>query len=244
MYKRVLKTVIILCWVFLIAFALLKTIPALSSKFAIVVNNKKLVGIGNFIDERPWLQQIVYCVTTILVYHFYLCACVSKWHLSLKETLFSLAFILPNQVLTYFLPQIGSVIAFIIMFTLPFLLKANYRTVVIIFATHTLGQLVISYIRGEALYQVSMNTVTQMIMLIDMYVWLLLYYLYSNLYKEKNFMGTAAPPIWDKMNKEIKAEIAKIDAKLAGCDDENCIAKLQDRKAEYEKMLADTSNEK
>lgn len=57
-------------------------------------------------------------------------------------------------------------------------------------------------------------------------------------------MGTAAPPIWDKMNKEIKAEIAKIDAKLAGCDDENCIAKLQDRKAEYEKMLADTSNEK
>lgn len=244
MNKRVLKTMIILCWVFLVAYALLKTIPQLANRFVIAVNNERLVKVGAFIDSQVWLQQIVYGLTTLLTYHFYLCACIKRWHLSIKQTIISLVVIIPNQVLTYFYPQIGSVVSFVIMFCLPCVFRADYRTVAIIFATHILGQLAISYIRSQELYLVDLNTITQLVMLLDMYVWLLLYYLYSNLYKEKKFMGTAAPPLWGNMAAQIKKEIANLDKKIAECNNEKKRAKLQEKRAEYEQMLVETSNEK
>lgn len=184
MNKNVLRTMIILCWVFLALYAVLKLVPQLASKFVIVVNNEKIVKVGQFIDERVWLQQMVHFVFALLTYHLYLCACCKVWHLSFKQYIISLAFILPNQVLTFFYPQIGSNIAFVIMFCLPCAFKADYKTVAIIFATHILGQLGISFIRSAELYMMNMNTISQIIMCIDQYVWLLLYYLYSNLYKE------------------------------------------------------------
>ena len=57
-------------------------------------------------------------------------------------------------------------------------------------------------------------------------------------------MGNVMPPVWGKMGKEIKDEIISLDRKIAKCDDEKKLAKLQEKKAEYEKMLAETSDEK
>lgn len=54
MNKSVLRTMIILCWVFLALYAILKLVPQLASKFVIVVNNEKIVKAGQFIDERKW----------------------------------------------------------------------------------------------------------------------------------------------------------------------------------------------
>lgn len=68
MNKKVLHTMIILCWVFLGIYALLKLIPQMASKFVIVVNNERIVEAGKFIDERVWLQQIIYGLTTLLEY--------------------------------------------------------------------------------------------------------------------------------------------------------------------------------
>lgn len=243
MNKSVLRTMIILCWVFLALYAVLKLVPQLASKFVIVVNNEKIVKAGQFIDERVWLQQMVHFVFALLTYHLYLCACCKVWHLSFKQYIISLAFILPNQVLTFFYPQIGSNIAFVIMFCLPCAFKADYKTVAIIFATHILGQLGISFIRSAELYMMNMNTISQIIMCIDQYVWLLLYYLYSNLYKE-NIMGTISPPLWGKMSKEIKEEKARLEEKLAVCKDEKKCKKYEAQIAELDKMLADTSDEK
>lgn len=243
MNKRVLRTMIMLCWVFLALYAILKLVPQLASKFVIVVNNEKIVKVGQFIDSRVWLQQMVHFVFALLTYHLYLCACCKVWHLSLKQYIISLAFILPNQVLTFFYPQIGSNIAFVIMFCLPCAFKADYKTVAIIFATHILGQLGISFIRSAELYMMNMNTISQIIMCIDQYVWLLLYYLYSNLYKE-NIMGTISPPLWGKMSKEIKEEKARLEEKLAVCKDEKKCKKYEAQIAELDKMLADTSDEK
>lgn len=243
MNKKVLKTMIILCWVFLGAFALLKLIPQLASKFAIAINNEKVVGAGIFIDNRVWLQQIIHLCFTLLTYQFYLCACCKVWKLTLKQYGLALLFIIPNQVLTYFFPQVGSSIAFVIMFCLPCLYKADYRTVAIIFATHVLGQLAISFIRSEPLYMANVNTISQILMCIDQYVWLILYYLYSNLYKENKFMGTISPPLWNKMGKEVKQEIAAVDKKLEKCTDEKKRARLEAKREEYVEMLEQDSSE-
>lgn len=95
MNKNVLRTMIILCWVFLALYAVLKLVPQLASKFVIVVNNEKIVKVGQFVDEREWLGDIIYFLTTLLTYQFYLCACCHKWFLSIKQYLVSLAIIVP-----------------------------------------------------------------------------------------------------------------------------------------------------
>lgn len=244
MNKQVLRTMIILCWVFLALYAILKLVPQLASKFVIVVNNEKIVKAGQFIDSRMWLQQIVYGLTTLLTYHFYLCACVKKWHLSWKQYLVLIAIIAVTNTIKYYVSSLCLIINVLIMVVLPFMLKGDYRTFIIIFVTHYLGQLAISFIRGAEISLVDLNTVSTFICCLDAYVWLLLYYLYANLYKEKKFMGNAMPPLWGKMSKEIKEEKARLEEKLAVCKDEKKCKKYEAQIAELDKMLAETSDEK
>lgn len=243
MNKQVLRTMIILCWVFLALYAILKLVPQLADKFVIVVNNEKIVKAGQFIDEREWLGNIIYFLTTLLTYQFYLCACCHKWFLSIKQYLVSLAIIVPTFIANVFIPQVALILNFVVMVVLPYLLKADFRTFVIIFTTHTIGQLVIGYIRSENLMCVDVNFLSQAIMLMDMYVWLLLYYLYANLYKGEKFMGKASPPLYKKYSREINEEIAKLDEKIANCDDEKKRKRYEADKAELESMR-ETSDEK
>lgn len=244
MNKNVLRTMIILCWVFLALYAILKLVPQFASKFVIVVNNEKIVKAGQFIDSRVWLQQIVYGLTTLLTYHFYLCACVKKWHLSWKQYLVLIAIIVATNTIKYYISSLCLIINVLVMVILPFALKGDYRTFIIIFVTHYLGQLAISFIRGAEISLVDLNTVSTFICCLDAYVWLLLYYLYANLYKEKKFMGNAMPPLWGKMSKEIKEEKARLEEKLAVCKDEKKCKKYEAQIAELDKMLAETSDEK
>lgn len=244
MNKNVLRTMIILCWVFLALYAILKLVPQFASKFVIVVNNEKIVKAGQFIDSRVWLQQIVYGLTTLLTYHFYLCACVNKWHLSWKQYLVLIAIIVATNTIKYYISSLCLIINVLVMVILPFALKGDYRTFIIIFVTHYLGQLAISFIRGAEISLVDLNTVSTFICCLDAYVWLLLYYLYANLYKEKKFMGNAMPPLWGKMSKEIKEEKARLEEKLAVCKDEKKCKKYEAQIAELDKMLNETSDEK
>ena len=244
MNKNVLRTMIILCWVFLALYAILKLVPQLASKFVIVVNNEKIVKAGQFIDSRVWLQQMVYGLTTLLTYHFYLCACVKKWHLSWKQYLVLIAIIVATNTIKYYISSLCLIINVLVMVILPFALKGDYRTFIIIFVTHYLGQLAISFIRGAEISLVDLNTVSTFICGIDAYVWLILYYLYANLYKEKKFMGNFMPPLWGKMSKEIKEEKARLEEKLAVCKDEKKCKKYEAQIAELDKMLVETSDEK
>ena len=57
-------------------------------------------------------------------------------------------------------------------------------------------------------------------------------------------MGNAMPPFWGKMNKEIDAEIASLDKKIAECKDTEQRKKYEAKRAEYEEMRVKTSNEK
>lgn len=89
---------------------------------------------------------------------------------------------------------------------------------------------------------VDINIITQFICGIDAYVWLAIYYLYSNLYKESIItMGSFMPPFWGK-KENIEKEIKRIDSKLAVETDEKKKARLTEKKAEYEEMLAESKD--
>ena len=237
MNKRVLKTTIYLCWAFLIAFAILKIWFA--DEFAIAITNQHILSAGSFIDARPWLQQTLFGVTTFLTYHFYLCACCMKWRLSLKQYIAVALITVVSNIAKYYINngEITLIINMTIMILLPYLFKADYGTFVIIFLAHYVGQLLITVIRGEALNELTYNTINITIMMADAYVWLLLYYLYSNLYKERIIMGNAMPPLWSKMNKQIEEQIEKIDAKIANTTDEKKLRKLNKQRDTLVEML-------
>ena len=229
---------------FLVAYAILKLVPQLADKFAIVVNNERIISAGRFIDSHIWLQQIIYGLTTLLTYHFYLCACTKKWHLSWKQYIVLCVIIVITNTVKYYLPDYALIINMLIMIIYPFALKGDYRTFVIIFATHFIGQILLGFIRSEPLNSIYYNSLNGLIMCIDAYVWLLLYYLCSNLYKEKKFMGNLMPPLWGKMGKQIESEIEKLDKQIAECQDEKKRAKLQAKREELEELRSETSNEK
>ena len=239
MNKRVLKTTIFLCWGFLVAFALLKTVWA--EQFAIAISNPRIIEVGNYITNHKWLYYTCHMINTLLTYHFYLCACCKVWHLSWKQYLLCLIPVVVTFIITIYMPQVGMPLGYVIMFTIPYFLKASYKQVVIIYATHIIGQVLIAFIRSQPIDILMVNFATQEICIIDAFVWLLLYYLYSNLYKEDLIMGTAMPPVWGKMGKQIEQEIAKIDKKLATETNPDKIEKLKAKKYEYESMLEDSS---
>lgn len=237
MNKRVLRTLIYLCWAFLVAFALLKTVWA--EQFAIAVSTPNIIKVGQFIDTHIWLKQIVHCITSLFTYQFYLCACCHKWFLNWKQYLILLPITIGITLLNWYFPSQMVAINFVFMFVAPLFLKAKYIDVAIVFATHTLGQFAILYIRSQPMTLADINIITQLICALDCYVWLILYYLYSNLYKETIIMGSVMPPLFGKNEKLIEKEIKKIDDKLAVEQDEKKKAKLTEKRAEYEDMLAE-----
>ena len=226
MNKRVLKTTIYLCWAFLIAFAILKIWFA--DEFAIAITNQHILSAGSFIDARPWLQQIIAWLTTFITYHFYLCACCMKWRLSLKQYILVAVITALTNALKYYVndSNVTLIVNITIMVLLPYMFKADYGTFVIILLAHYMGQILITVIRGEALNEMTYNSINIIIMMADAYVWLLLYYLYSNLYKERIIMGNWMPPLWGKMGKQIEAQIKKLDEKIANTTDEKKLKKL------------------
>lgn len=226
MNKRVLKTTIYLCWAFLIAFAILKIWFA--DEFAIAITNQHILSAGSFIDARPWLQQAIAWLTTFITYHFYLCACCMKWRLSLKQYILVAVITALTNTLKYYVndSSVTLIVNITIMVLLPYVFKADYGTFVIILLAHYMGQILITVIRGEALNEMTYNSINIIIMMADAYVWLLLYYLYSNLYKERIIMGNWMPPLWGKMGKQIEAQIKKLDEKIANTTDEKKLKKL------------------
>lgn len=151
-----------------------------------------------------------------------------KWRLSLKQYIAVALITVVSNIAKYYINngEITLIINMTIMILLPYLFKADYGTFVIIFLAHYVGQLLITVIRGEALNELTYNTINITIMMADAYVWLLLYYLYSNLYKERIIMGNAMPPLWSKMNKQIEEQIKKLDEKIANTTDEKKLKKL------------------
>ena len=238
MNKKVLKTTIYLCWAFLVCFALLKTVFA--EQFLVAVNNENIIKIGRFIDQHTILQQAIYVLTTFATYHFFLCACIQKWSLTKMQYLKLAIIVVVTNAIKFFIPSLSLIINMLVMVILPYRLKADYKSFVTIFVAHYLGQLAISFIRSAPLNLADTNTISQMVGCIDAYIWLLLYYLYFNIYQE-SFMGNLMPPLWGDKSKTIEKEIAKLDEKIANTNDEKKLAKYKEMRAEYVSML-ETSN--
>lgn len=184
MNKKVLKTMIALIMIFLCAFYVLKIF--FPEQFVMVIENERLIMIGNYIDKHLWLYIMISCITNFITYWLYLCAVTRKWRLNWKELITVLIVITVTQGLYNLDPTLSSGINIIAMICLPLISKADLGDVAIVFSFNYLSQLLSTLIRSLPLLLTNVNFMTIFLMTLEQYFWLLLFYLYFNLKKENS----------------------------------------------------------
>lgn len=184
MNKKVLWSMIILLWVFLLGFSVIKLFFA--DWFVAVAENEKILQVGNLIDSNSGITFIVDTILSILVMQFYLCSCKQVWQLKIHEYGALIIYTSILNLLYIVSTPVAMIIDLVGFIAIPLLLKANWKQTIFVFVLHQIGQCLTLFIRSEPIYLASTNYATQLIILFDMYIWLVLYYLYSNLYKEES----------------------------------------------------------
>lgn len=224
MNRKVFNTVIILIWAVLIGFLVAKIF--FGKYVGIAYSSPVLVSAGNYVDSHFWLKRACYFVTTFITYYLYLCSCCQVWKLKWKWVAIITPVLLALQVVKYFEPAIGSALDCVLMFILPYFMGAKFKTTAYIFAAHSLSQIIVGYARNIPINVISPNFMTMLLLGIDMYLWLLLYYFYANRFKGGNKMGEFAPPFWGDNKDHYEKELAKTNKKIDSCKNDKERAKL------------------
>jgi hypothetical protein len=184
MNRKVLWSMIALLWGFLIGFVILKLFFA--QEFLAVMSNPRIIQIGRFIDSHSWATVLADTILSSLAMHFYLCACKRIWHLSVIEYISLIVYVFVLVLVYKFNATLGMIMDLCGMILIPVSIKLSTKHWVSIFILHQAGQILTLFVRSEPLYLASTDYATQLILVFDLYVWLVLYYLYSNLYKEES----------------------------------------------------------
>ena len=181
MNKKVLKTMLALVVIFLVALYVLKIF--FPEQFVMSMENKKLIAIGNYIDNNEWAYYLFGIVTSFLTYWLYLCAVCKRWYLNWWQCLIVLAVIGASIGFNFIDVNLCSALSYSSFIFLPFIFKAELKPVAIVFATHIFAQFLTTSIRNLPVYMVNVNSLIFALITIEMYFWLLLFYIYYN-YKE------------------------------------------------------------
>lgn len=189
MNKRVLRAMIAMLWSFLIAFAIIKMFFA--EWFIAAIDNDKIIMIGSLIDESRFLTILADSLIGTLAIHFYLCSCKSVWRLHIFEYICIFLYSLAVSTIQPHFPDLIFYVDGALFVVVPILMGVNWKRVALVFLAHDVGQMLILFIRSQEMYLEGADYVTSLILVFDVYVWLLLYYLYANMYKEVNKNGNS-----------------------------------------------------
>lgn len=238
-YKQiVLKRMIIICWVILFVCFIIKIFGG--NFFNIVCTNTRFANICAYVDKAVWIQYIIGCISTFLLHSMYLLAISKKLWFSKRDLLF----VIPSILIGVGLRLINNIVGYFVdvwqYFVLPLFIENNFhknvyaRRIALGFALTFIFQLISIVTKNLSIMPVTNNCfLIAIIYFIDIYIMVILYYLYSNL-KENN-MGLLGGWLWGKNEKQLKAlkekklaqiealkkDIADIDAKLAQPKEEN-----------------------
>ncbi len=183
MNKKVLKVMIALVGIFLFAIYALKIF--IPEQFIMLIENPWLINFGQLVDSSWWLHEVCAIITSFITYWFYICAVTHKWYLNWKEIIGVAIAIALNHTLYEFDVTIATYIPIIAMIVLPAISNARLRDVAIVFTFHCLAQLASTSIRSLPLLLTHVNYATILMLTLECYFWLLLFYLLFNYPKQK-----------------------------------------------------------
>ena len=184
MNKKVFVSSLVLVIVFLCAMYVGKIF--FPQEFVMIVENERLLAIGQFIDSHPLLYYICCFATSFVTYWLYCCAVSRRKFLNWKECLIILASVVISRLASFIDMNIATHISIALFFLLPIVTKGQLKECAIVYGVHGLAQVLSLSIRDLPLYFTNALTfVSGILMTLECYLWLILFYLIYN-YKKEN----------------------------------------------------------
>lgn len=154
--------------------------------FVMLVENERLVAIGQFIDGHPLVYELCSFITAFATYWLYSCAVSKRKSLTWKECLVIVGIIVLVRLSAFIDENLSTHISITSFMVLPLIVKGSPKIAVIVYGVHGLSQILSLSIRNLPMYfSNEISFLSMLIMSGDMYLWLILFYLLFNIEKEK-----------------------------------------------------------
>ena len=183
MNKKVFISMVVLVSCFLVAIYVLKGF--FPQEFMMSIQNESFIKAGQFVDSHIWLRYICAGITSFITYWLYCCACSHRYYLKWYECLYILGTIVAIRGISLFDSKLATSIQFSSFLFLPALTKGHLKTSAIVAFFHGIFQCLSLSIRSLPIYLTSVNYITTLILGLESYFWLLLFYLIFNYCKKK-----------------------------------------------------------
>lgn len=178
MNKKVYKTILFLVIGFLCAFYIMKIF--FPSQFIMVVEAEGFVKAGQFIDSHKWLSIIFgLCVSILGDYLYFGAVCRQrrlKWSLWVIILLYEIAFVLyynlasPEIIMEY--SNVVVVLNTCYMIFVPALYTKELKPLAITYTITSVAQLLTLSIRNLGMLMVEVNSITNLLVCFESYLWL------------------------------------------------------------------------
>ena len=172
------RVLIITSWVVLIACFLIKVLGGNWFEFA--VENEKFVLFCDFVDTysdvKILLSAIIYCIST----YFVLCAMVGVKHLTIPQSVFCIIYMLTKSILSWYFYWIAFFMDIILLLGITTLFSKSFKRSIVGFLLINAFQIISLITRNIGLGVMNENNFIIMLLLqIDYYIMIFMYYLYS-----------------------------------------------------------------
>lgn len=172
------KTLIVTSWVVLIACFLIKILGG--NWFELAVENEKFILFCNFIDNTPdvkiLLTAVIYCIST----YFVVCAMIGVKKLTLPQSIFVIIYMLIRSILSWYYPVLTFFMDIILLLGITTLFSKSFKRSIIGFLLINAFQIVSLVLRNIGINDFNnLNYVSMLLLQVDYYIMIFMYYLYS-----------------------------------------------------------------
>lgn len=188
MYVDIIKITIIICWVSLVAFWLLKIFGG--NLFEIMVENENFLKFSELV-QNSWLKYLVSFFTIFVAHYLFLGASCQEFIFKGKKLAIIILSIISVWLVSNFLPKsfclyLPIYYGYLVQFVLCFIFQTGKKKYLgaLVFILESAFSFISFFIRNIPIHIISEYSMG-LILSIDLYIMIALYYLYSNLLKLK-----------------------------------------------------------
>ena len=149
-----------------------------------VAHLPSIVAIGEYIDTHDWAWYLTSAVVSFVSYYLMCCACAGKTKLPLADVITILVVLCMLFVIRECSSQWYPVFNLFSTLLLPVVTKGSFKKSIVYFAILNTLQVVTLAIREINTMITSPNFATLFVLMIDVYIFQLLFYFYQNYKKE------------------------------------------------------------
>lgn len=183
---KLLQRLIIASWLLLAICFIIKICGA--NIFEIACNNINFINVCNYIDTHIWVKYILGCLSSYCSVSLFILATIRQYKFKVWQRIVVIVTIICGVAIKLWNSYIGLSIDFIQLFILPmvFLGKPNklWFRIIVGNVLNILFQIISMAIKDINLAIFDDNTFISLILSIDLYIMLFLYYLYSNIRRD------------------------------------------------------------